>query len=71
MMQEILKRISTILPRVDAWRDIGDEMELTLHGEDAWHIENNAQTTMALDASIVPHTVQLPVVKRRKKRRNV
>jgi len=64
---EILSKISRILPRTDAWDDFGYEMELTLRADVPFHMEDNAMTTMALDAKIVPHTVQLPVVRIRKR----
>ena len=67
--EEMLKKIDKTLPRSDAWFDIGSELDLTLRAETAFHIEDTAATTMALDAGIVPHTVQLPVVKKRKKKK--
>jgi len=63
---EILAKISRILPRTKEWSDFGSEMELILRADGPFHMEDNAMTTVALDAKIVPHTVQLPVVRLRK-----
>ncbi|OLD63941.1 MAG: hypothetical protein AUF65_00910 [Chloroflexi bacterium 13_1_20CM_50_12] len=67
--EESLKRIDKILPRIDTWFDLGSTIDLTLRPNDEFLLEDNVMTTMALDARIVPHTVQLPIVKIRKKRR--
>ncbi len=69
--EETIANIDKALPRSDQWTELGNSVELILKNlEDDFHIEDNSMTTMQLDAAIVPHTVQLPVVKSRKKRRN-
>src|SRR2546430_7626381 len=67
--EEMLKKIDKTLPRSDAWFDIGSELELTLRAETAFHIEDTAATTMALDAGIGPPPGQLLLGKRRKKKK--
>ena len=66
--EESLQRISRILPRTDTWFDLGSTIDLTLRSNDEFLLEDNVMTTMALDARIVPYTVQLPVISRRKKK---
>lgn len=69
--EETIANIEKALPRSNQWEDLGNSVELILKNlEDDFHIEDNSMTTMQLDAAIVPHTVQLPVVKSRKRRKD-
>lgn len=66
--EESLQKISKMLPRTDTWFELGNSIDLTLRADNEFYLEDNVVTTMALDARIVPHTVQLPIIKKHKKK---
>jgi ribosomal protein L21 len=74
LIEKTTAKLKSILPKMGEYEkakiELGNSVELILSSTEDFHIEDNSMTTMQLDATIVPHTVQLPVVKYRKKRRN-
>ena len=59
-----LQNIRSILPRTDAWTELGRTVDLVLTAEDPFRSEDSKAPTLPLEALPLMNTIKMPSIRR-------